>query len=398
MGAMRSPESLGEATVRYVVLLNDESVPYVSATYWDDSLPHYRQVEAAIDRFVDGDETASETRARLAADVQDLDRHHQLARAVADLARRRPEAARELAETIARAQEEIRIDYHLGPGYDRAADPVAVDDLVARAAAAKPTTATTDPGRRLVHVVIPFRDRGSSRARNLMACLLSLRDQSLPAHRFSITVVESDDQPRWAEHIQAAADNYLFAERGGSFNKAWAVNVGVVNTPAESDLVCVLDADILPDREFLQRYAELCSPADIVGYRFHELYCLDSAASAAAIRGRCLQSRDRIPMAELRCHIIRPTPGACHWVKSDVFRAMNGLDERYQGWGREDNDFIARLAAEGTLAQSDEPLLHMEHDRPEMRAPDGTLLNLGIAPDWSVGDRSFGQLTGPGAD
>jgi hypothetical protein len=35
-------------------------------------------------------------------------------------------------------------------------------------------------------------------------------------------------------------------------------------------------------------------------------------------------------------------PGPCTWVRADMFLAVGGMDERYQGWGGEDFDFINR--------------------------------------------------------
>jgi hypothetical protein len=388
------PQTLGAAAVRYTVLANDPMVPNVSATYWDNSLPYYRSVDSALERLVRDDPVAARARRELMADPHGVEPADRLARAVVPLAESRPEAVRELRSLIATADEHIRIDYHIGAAYDRSAAPVTVADLAALAAKARPVRAGA-PTEPLVHVVIPFRDRGQSRARNLMACLLGLRDQTLPADRVVVTVVENDEHSRWAEPITAAADNYLFIRSDGPFNKSWTVNVGVMNAAADAELICVLDADILPANDFLRRHAELIAAPDVVGCRFHELYCMDPPASADAIRLRCSRAGGSVPPERLRCYVIRPTPGGCHWVTREAFLARNGMDERYEGWGREDNDFITRLAARGTLLRSTEPLLHMEHDRPTMRKPDGTLFNLGITHDWSEGRRRYGDPAGP---
>src|SRR5690606_9056344 len=89
--------------------------------------------------------------------------------------------------------------------------------------------------------------------RNLLACLQALRDQSFPRSGYLVTVVESDDRPRWREVITAYADHYLFAPKPGAFNKSWAVNAGVVHSPGKPQVICILDADVLSDREFIAR-------------------------------------------------------------------------------------------------------------------------------------------------
>ncbi|GAA4955163.1 glycosyltransferase [Actinoplanes utahensis] len=386
-------DALASAAVRYTVLANDPAVPLVCATYWDDGEPFFRKADAAVEQFTGLDEAATEARRGLIRDPYDGAAHDRLARAVAGLLESRPEAGRELRQVVEEADRNIKIDYTFGPAYERTPEPITVAHLTERAARVRGTGPRS--AAPLVHVVIPFRDHGESRARNLMACLNALRDQSLPAGRYTVTVVENDDRPRWAQAIEPAADDYRFIRSSGPFNKSWTVNVGVLTAAPEAALICVLDADILPDRDFLRRYADLLTSSDAVGCRFFEMHCMDTASSATAIGLRLSGPGGAVPSDRLRSYVITHVPGACHWVTRATFLAMNGMDERYQGWGREDNDFVARVAEQGRLIQSDEPLLHMEHERPPMRTPDGGLFNMGIDHDWSDGARRFGDPDAP---
>jgi hypothetical protein len=106
-------------------------------------------------------------------------------------------------------------------------------------------------------IIVPFRDRSGdhTRLRNLLACLLALRDQSYPRSGYHVTVVEADQEPRWRHVIVPHADHYLFAEDRGPFSKSWAVNVGAVRTPGRPEVLCILDADVLADRDFIARNA-----------------------------------------------------------------------------------------------------------------------------------------------
>jgi hypothetical protein len=57
--------------------------------------------------------------------------------------------------------------------------------------------------------VVPFRDRGPGlRLRNLLACLLALRDQSVPRSSYQVVVVETDDEPRLRDSIEPRTDHY----------------------------------------------------------------------------------------------------------------------------------------------------------------------------------------------
>ncbi len=107
-------------------------------------------------------------------------------------------------------------------------------------------------------VVIPFRapDDATGRVRNLAAVLNALADQSHPRDRYRVVVVESDSRSRWRDLFADACDAYVFAPDPGRFNKSWTVNVGVVHGARPAELVCVLDGDILVDRDFVARAVE----------------------------------------------------------------------------------------------------------------------------------------------
>jgi len=146
-----------------------------------------------------------------------------------------------------------RIGYQLGPDYAESGEVVGVRDLWTL----PPRGENNGLSNSEVLIVVPFRDRGSEtrRLRNLLACLLALRDQSVSRDSYQVVTVETDDEPRWQEAIEPYADHYLFARKPGAFNKSWAVNVGVVNTPGRPEVICILDADVLPDRDFVARNA-----------------------------------------------------------------------------------------------------------------------------------------------
>jgi hypothetical protein len=62
-------------------------------------------------------------------------------------------------------------------------------------------------------------------------------------------------------------------------------------------------------------------------------------------------------------------------VRTEVFQGIGGFDERFEGWGGEDDDVIARLAQATKFARFEDELLHMHHLRPQMVRDDGKPMN-----------------------
>ncbi|MFG1943304.1 glycosyltransferase [Nonomuraea sp. NPDC048826] len=381
----RDVRSLGRRLAAYVFLAYDPSVPAVAADWWEISGPHYRDVAGAVAEFAAGRPAAADLD-RFAAEPGDRALESALADSLTALLLDSPADRPRLEKLVAAADEQVLVDYHHGVRIDRSAPAVGLDDV---AAWARPRTPVT--------IVIPFRDRvGGARARNLLACLAALRDQDEHGARVRVTVVESDSEPRWRGTVEPLADHYLFARHDGHFNKSWAVNAGVRNTPGEPELICVLDTDILTDRRFLARNIGrmTAEPTLSAFLPYRRMYCLDPESSSAAIRGRLERGDADVPLDALRSLVLREPPGACLWVRAPVFHAIGGFDERFQGWGGEDDDVVARLARAGRLTRFDDPLLHLAHPRPEMTL-DGKPFNAHIRPLSWTADGGYGDLRGP---
>ena len=240
-------------------------------------------------------------------------------------------------------------------------------------------------------IVIPFQDRGTQRhrLRNLLACLLALRDQSSPRERYQVTVVESDERERWGEAIRPWADHYRFAAKPGPFNKSWTVNVGVRHSPGRPEVICILDADVLVDREFVARNAARFQRPGTGGHlTYRNMLSLDEPATGHAIRDRVQRGYAEADPAYFRGFLLRRPPGCCLWVRSAAYERIGGMDERYEGWGGEDYDFLHRLDLETPLDNYDDWLLHMHHPPSAFIREDGGLVSippLSWAPTEPIG-------------
>jgi len=290
------------------------------------------------------------------------------------------------------ADHESRLWVETGEEYAGDSEPVAAADI-------PPPPVPGDRKEATVGVIVPFRDRSADqgRLRNLLACLHALGDQTLDRDAYRVITVEADARPRWAELLRERSDDYVFVPCPGHFNKGWAVNTGVVQAAQGCEILCILDADMLVDRDFLQRnvrrFAQRGAQAH---WPFTDPLCLDSSATHAAIRQRCLKGETQPCGEQLRGVRLRRPPGHCVWLRAWLFHRLGGFDERFEGWGGEDLDFVFRLAALAALDRYPDMLLHMYHPRPQIKQDGERFYARRQLLTWCPTE-PIGQLTGPAA-
>lgn len=357
----------------YAVLAHDPAVPEIAADYWELSEQSYRAVDGAVATLAAADPAAEAAYRELLASPTDPRHQFALRQRLAALLANSPERVPALEAAVAEADGRIWIDYHLGDALEEPAGPP--DD--ARA-----------PD---VQVVIPFRDREHGlRTRNLLACLQALGDQEGDA-LVHVVVVEADESPRSRDLLESAVDQYLFLPKEGLFNKSWTVNVGVTRSSRPAPVVCVLDADILVDRDFVKRNLGRLRDGDHGAHLpFRWSLSLDEGSTRRAIAERSRAGAAEVPSTLLRGLLLREAPGGCVWIRTEVFHAVGGFDERFEGWGGEDDDVVARLDRAAGVARFDDELLHLNHPRPAMTR-DGVPFNAHIEPLSWTRDHGYGD-------
>jgi hypothetical protein len=125
---------------------------------------------------------------------------------------------------------------------------------------------------------------------------------------------------------------------------------------------------------------------------FQWAFNLSEQASCWAIRHRVIDGSANVPLEALRGFLKRGSPGGCLWVTEDAFRQVAGFDERFEGWGGEDDDVAARLARVGTFRRYEDSLLHLHHPRPQMTDGRGNLLNAHIEQARWPADSPYGDI------
>jgi hypothetical protein len=391
------PDELDRLAARlteYVVLANDPAVPLAAADFWRYSSPHYQAVTGIVERLVQDDAEATGAYRALAGDTATGRHEEPLTRALSAALARRPAEIAATSQAVDRADEGVYVRYHRGGSFDPSAAPLSVADAAALPGLRRRPQQRPDSE---VLVVIPLRDTtGGGRFRNFLACVAALRDQGAAGERMTVAAVELDVEPRWRHLAEPVVDHYVFAVHDGGFNRSWAANIGVRHAAPEASYICVLDADILTDSRFIERnLARMRDGGHGAHLPFELLTTMDQPSSDRAIRHRCEQGHPDVPAEQVRALQLRDVPGACVWVRRDFYERLGGHDERFEGWGGEDDDLLARMEANGRVTRFPDQTLHMYHPRPSMVRPDGRPYNAHIPPlSWTAA-HGFGRLTGP---
>jgi hypothetical protein len=349
----REPAALADSVANAIVLKVDEGAQAANPYYWHRAQGLFTDVVEEIAAY--GDQGISAAADVLIGNPRSVAGWHELRDRVASVT----STATRLMDAGWAVAAQSRLDYHVGAEYE---SMTSIDQEWQ----ARPANRPAEPfaSTPVADIVIPFRDRSADgcRARNLVACLTALNDQTAVRQRYRVTVVESDGSPRWGDLVTRHADKYVFAPKPDLFNKCWAVNVGVRDAHPAAPLVCVLDADALVDREFVDRNTRRFHRAGAGAFLpFRDLFYLDDAASAWAVRERCLRHQERPRAAGLRGFLVHRSPGVCVWLRRDVFDAVQGMDERFEGWGREDIDFVLRIQLATAFDQYDDQMIHLHH-------------------------------------
>lgn len=213
--------------------------------------------------------------------------------------------------------------------------------------------------------LITFRDDDGARLPLLRAVTAWLAE--LPW--LEVLVVEQGAAPTLDAEGPGANVRTLFAFNDGPFNKSWGLNVAARS--ASCDLLVTGDADMLMPGEALARALLVCRDHYDAVNPYSNLLDLTEAETKSVLRGdvnvRDIQrdhSRDRLPQGEHICFC----GGICVY-RRDVYFALGGMDERFLGWGGEDDAMSANLEryTDRLAVQKDTPAYHLWHPRPPQR-------------------------------
>lgn len=209
--------------------------------------------------------------------------------------------------------------------------------------------------------VIPFRD-GPCRTPGLSAVLHWLAGFG---EALEVVVVEQDAEPRLADQALPANARHVFTYNVGPFNRSWGLNVGF--RQAHGDVVALADADLILHPAVLAGAFASCRQHYDAVRPFGALVDLDADETARVLAGGSVDLHD-LPAERLnrqRSGEVLCFCGGAYLVRRAVYDRVGGQDERFLGWGGEDDAMSIKLQKLGcSLGVIQEGLAcHLHHPR-----------------------------------
>jgi len=208
-------------------------------------------------------------------------------------------------------------------------------------------------------MIVTVRVTSEARRRNL-TCVL---DWYQKMAGWEIVVVEQDHAPHLDSTDWPYAIKRLYVVNPGPFNKCWGFNVGV--RAAQSEVLFFCDADVLLDHSGLKSAASLCAMRALAVKPYDRLIDLNADDTEALLSGAA-GDFDRSDASALRGERERLCfCGGAFFMRRNLYHAMGGFDERYLGWGAEDDAMtlrMQRLTADVAMMEG-RAAIHLWHER-----------------------------------
>lgn len=201
-------------------------------------------------------------------------------------------------------------------------------------------------------VTVVILHRGDQRLPHIMHVLAAFRRQD---YQHKITVVEQDSEPYARPYLEPLVDQYIYTYSNGQFARAWGMNCGVVAT--DTSHVLLHDSDLVPPTNYISEALRIIADADGASPWYITNYL--SEATSMGYPGA-----PREVLYQLDNHFNK---GASNIIRRDWYLEYKGMDERFVGWGAEDDAFYAKMYKLGAYARAAEPsdpsLDHLWHSQ-----------------------------------
>jgi hypothetical protein len=208
--------------------------------------------------------------------------------------------------------------------------------------------------------ILPYREESEARARNLGLVLRNLRAAGFD----ELVVVEHGPSPALdVETLDGA--RLLHIEGDGPFNKSQALNRGALATRAGT--LVMADTDVLIDPAVLAACAETCARDFDAISPYDVLIDLDEKSTRRLWEGD-LPAEAGIDPARLNrrgegehlCFC-----GGVYLIRRECYLDIGGQDERFTGWGGEDDAMSIKLQRLGLniATNRSRPAFHLWHPR-----------------------------------
>lgn len=197
------------------------------------------------------------------------------------------------------------------------------------------------------------------------ANLDAVLDWLAPMTQIEVVVVEQDVLPTLPRELPHPRCRVVFAYNPGPFNKSWGLNVGFRLT--QSALLGFGDADIITG-ETLPRAYQLLGQGMQAAKPYRRLIDLSPEETRLVLDGAVDQVPHRSETGGRNREDIGERivfAGGSFVIRREAFVALGGWDERFRGWGGEDDALSYRIERSGLACTEIDigPALHLWHPR-----------------------------------
>ena len=196
--------------------------------------------------------------------------------------------------------------------------------------------------------------RGGDKSR-LMNLENVIRTISTDFPDWEIVVVEQDEKSTLSEHPLVKAINYLHVFNMGPFNKSWGMNVAFKQSCG--DVLVVSDADMIVEAEDLSRAVNACESELDAVRPYGQLIDMTAEQTAEYMQYAELPVRPEKSRGYNREHASESLcmAGGIFVITREFFARTGGMDERFSGWGGEDDAMsikLQRMSARTAIAKN----------------------------------------------
>jgi len=191
--------------------------------------------------------------------------------------------------------------------------------------------------------LIPFKSQSAERLENLASLLKWLNSSSV---LIEIILIEQDQLPQLEVFAAEHGVNYCFDQCNSAFNKSRAFNVGA--KASQTEVLILGDADMILDHDCLEKCIEVCATQAEAVNPYQHLVELTQEQAKFFIDSGDLPGCDlpkgehslseRQQSGEQLCFC-----GGVYLMRRKRYLEIGGMDERFQGWGGEDDAMSLKL-------------------------------------------------------
>ncbi|MBL4672726.1 MAG: glycosyltransferase [Arenicella sp.] len=235
--------------------------------------------------------------------------------------------------------------------------------------------------------LITYRESNQSRQRNLHYLLHQLcLDPTL-----EIIVVEQDVKSQFGS-LHKANVKHVFIENAGRFNKSWGLNIAARHASCERLLFA--DSDMLIGAAALDGISEKMDNGVDAINPYDVLVDLSQQETQQLLNQTHGLHIDRAPEQVNRQSIGQHLPfcGGAFALTRELYNATGGMDERFEGWGAEDDAMSKRVAFFATkMATLNSIAYHLWHEsgEPNDIDPQSYIRNLSLLSMYYERPKSF---------